>query len=56
MSDPRMTRDAPGFGRDEDLEATRRRDRPAQADLEADAEGAAREPKITVSPDPDDES
>ncbi|WP_343771711.1 hypothetical protein [Brevundimonas basaltis] len=49
----RPTPEDPGYSRDEDLEDTRIKDRPAEADLDGDAEAAAVKP-ITVSPDPDD--
>ncbi len=50
MTEP--TPDEPGYSRDEDLEKTRPKDRPAEADLDGDAKAAAENP-LTVSPDPD---
>lgn len=42
----------PGFSRDEDLEPTRPKDRPAEADLDATRKKAAREPTL-FAPDED---
>lgn len=44
----------PGFGRDEDMEPTRHRDRPAEADLDATRKKARQDP-IHYAPDPDAE-
>ena len=44
----------PGFSRDEDLEPTRPKDRPAEADLDASREKAAREPTLFAPDDEDD--
>lgn len=44
----------PGFGREEELEAERGTDRPAEADMDGDPKAAAEDP-LTVSPDPDAE-
>ena len=48
----RPTPDDPGYSRDEDQEATRTKDRPAEAALDGDPKAAAKDP-LTVSPDPD---
>lgn len=50
----RVREGEPGFGREEELEAARRKDRPAEADMDGDPKAAAEEP-LTVSPDPDAE-
>lgn len=57
MTDPARP-DDPGYSRDEDMEADRGRDRPADADMDAFDREADRAPdrSIHVSPDPDDPS
>lgn len=52
MTDRIPQKGEPGFGRDEDLEPARRRDRPAEADLDATRDKAERDP-IRHAPDPD---
>ncbi len=50
---PGTDADGAGFGRDRDLEASRGKERPAEADLDATRAKAGREPTIDYAPDPD---